>query len=109
MKGRQVIVQRGRRAPEPKGEPRNLPAASIEDIARQTYVTPNEARIYLRFDTLNAFYKWATKNSIPRAHRGRRLLFLRRDLDRLVHGTAQTADLIAERFQPQLARHRRTS
>ncbi len=109
MKRRQVVVQRGGRASEAQREPRNLPAASIEEIARQTYVTPDEACVYLRFDTLNAFYKWSRKHGIPRAHRGRRLLFLRRDLDRVVQGTAQTADLIAERFQSSGARHRRAS
>jgi len=108
MKRDQVVAEGGAGAPETQGEPRALCDTPIETIARQTYLTPAEASIYLRFDTADAFRKFANRHGIPRAHRGRRVLYLRRDLDRLVTGQARTTDLISERTQ-SVSRHRGAS
>lgn len=46
-----------------------------------TYLTAKEAAVYLRFSTVRAFYEWVRRHGITKLRKGRRVLFLRRDLD----------------------------
>jgi Helix-turn-helix domain len=55
-------------------------------LARQTYLTVDEAVIYLRFVSRAAIYHWADRQGVPKCRRGRVILFLRRDLDEAVRG-----------------------
>ena len=61
----------------------DLPQPPLE-LARQTYLTVDEAAQYLCFPSRNAFYHWIGRSGVPRCRRGRVLLFLRRDLDEAV-------------------------
>jgi hypothetical protein len=110
MKRDQIIRERRAATSEAEAQAADVRAA-VRDALKGSafeYLTAAEAAEHLRFATRNAFYKWARLHAVPRAQRGRRLLFLRRDLDRLVQGAASPADLIAERHQPVL-RHRRVA
>lgn len=59
-------------------------------LARQTYLTFPEAAFYLGYtheqyrNPLKAFHGLVERHGLPRLYRGRRVLFLRRDLDRFV-------------------------
>lgn len=48
------------------------------------WLTVKHAAEYLDFPSPDAFYKWARRNAIPFAHRGRLLIFLSTDLDKAI-------------------------
>jgi hypothetical protein len=102
-----VVQQRATNTPRTKREPRELSPAALEALPRQTYLDTNEACVYARFLTLDAFYTWVRRHSVPKLKRGRSLLFLRRDLDDVLQGRYDVVRAVKERFQqPQ---HRRAS
>jgi len=61
-------------------------AASSRPLASATYLTVPQAVDYLSFCSPAAFYMWVGRQQIPKCRTGRRLLFLRRDLDEAVQG-----------------------
>lgn len=63
---------------------RELSTVPIEVLAKSVYLTVPEAASYLRFPTVHAFECWLTGRAIPRARRGRVVLFFRKDLDAAV-------------------------
>lgn len=56
----------------------------------QVWFTAAEATEYLRFSTVDAFHAWRRRHGVHSAHRGRVLLFMRRDLDAAI-GAQRTA------------------
>lgn len=61
------------------------PLAS-EPAIESPYLTAREAALYLRFASVEAFYKAIKTANIPTRHRGRSLLFHRAELDRWLAG-----------------------
>jgi len=64
-------------------------AVDLSRLATQTYLSVDEAITYLRVhltarDPRRAFYEWARRMHVPKCRVGRRLAFLRRDLDEAV-------------------------
>jgi hypothetical protein len=55
-----------------------------EQLCKQTNFTINELAAYLRRSP-RAAYMWAYRHRIPHGYVGRRLLFSRRIVDRIVH------------------------
>ena len=55
-------------------------------LARQTYLTVDQAVQFLCFPSRAAIYHWADRQGIPKCRRGRVILFLRRDLNEAVCG-----------------------
>lgn len=47
----------------------------------KTYLTSEEGAEHVRSASLDAFRKWVRRHGVPHFHYGRRLRFLRRDLD----------------------------
>lgn len=70
--------------PRPKRQPRELSTTSLDVLARSVYLTVPEAAAYLRFRSVQAFECWVSRNPLPKARRGRTVLFFRKDLDAAV-------------------------
>lgn len=87
------IVERGRRAPEPAREARDLPQPAIDgrDLERKTYLTIRELIAYGGFCSAKAAYCWLARNRdrVPPHRRGRVLLLRRRDFDAAVASAAE--------------------
>lgn len=83
VKGRKVVRQSRTRPTKAKLQSANLKRPAL-DASGQTYLSAAEACDYVRSPTLRAFYAWIERQRIQKFHRGRRLLFLRRDLDEAV-------------------------
>lgn len=115
MKRREVIQHGDGDAPRAKRQPRELSAAAIEGLCRQTYLDTDETCHYLRFETLDALYAWMRRHVVPRFKRGRILLFARRDLDAVLAGTFRVETFIEETnqrvapFRAPANRRRRTA
>jgi len=62
----------------------DISPALLDRINHQTYLTTDEAAIYVRCETRAAFYEWIHEYRVPKCKRGRLNLFLRRDLDEAV-------------------------
>lgn len=56
----------------------------VRDYSHQTWLTVPEATDYLRFPSVAAFRQWVRRYGIASAHKGRAVMFLRRDLDAAV-------------------------
>jgi len=61
-------------------------STSAVDLSTQTYLTIPQVREYLQFPSEDAVYRWVYRHRIPKCRVGRKLLFLRRDLDDAVRG-----------------------
>lgn len=62
------------------------PASAPAPLERQTYLSVDDLLIYLRCQKRQQIYDWLRENPIPRCRMGRRLLFLRRDVDEIIQG-----------------------
>lgn len=84
----QRVLKRRRGATQAKRQARHLHRAPVEFdlalLAKSTYLNVDEAVAYLRFPSVAAFYHWIERYRVPRGRTGRKLLFLRRDLDEAV-------------------------
>lgn len=87
---RQVVRQRRRGPAKTHLKPTNLPNAPL-DLSRATYLSVPQAVEYLAFVSAAAFYMWVGRQQIPKCRTGRRLLFLRRDLDEAVQAKNRRA------------------
>jgi hypothetical protein len=58
-----------------------------ELLAKQRYLTNEEAAAYLRFPSTEAFVKWTRRQALPCCKRGRNTLYLRTDLEARVERT----------------------
>lgn len=63
-----------------------------EQLARQRYLTNEEAAAYLRFPSKKAFVMWAGRQALPCCKRGRNTLYLRTDLEQRVERTLGRQD-----------------
>jgi hypothetical protein len=90
VKRRQVVQQRGRRAPKAERQSRDVRTAPFKPEGAFTYITAGEAASYLRFDRAEdparAFTQWAARQAVPVCKRGRLSLWLVADLDDAVRG-----------------------
>lgn len=88
---RRKVVRKGRTRPaQPKLQAPDLNRPLV-DVSRATYLSVPEAVEYLRFGSAPAFYMWVGRHQIPKCRTGRRLLFLRRDLDEAVQAKDRKA------------------
>lgn len=98
VQGGKVVSQGGGGAAQPQLQPPDLNRPAL-DLSRATYLSTAEAVQYLRFVSVEAFYDWVRRYSIPKCtpSGGRRLLFLRRDLDEAVQQRRQGSHAGAHR------------
>jgi hypothetical protein len=80
VKGRQVIRQRRAGASDAQLKPTNLNRPSLNP-SDKPYLAAAQAAEYVCSPSIRAFYAWVDRRQVRKCHRGRRLVFLRRDLD----------------------------
>jgi excisionase family DNA binding protein len=70
-------------------EPRPLASEPPQRQPDSPYLKADEAAVYLRFASTDAFYQAIRTHNIPLVRRGRTLLFTREQLDRWMAGESR--------------------
>lgn len=89
MKGREVVLEGGDRAPEPAVQPPDLDRPTRDPVVRSPYLTAEEATAYTRRASVHAFYKWRVEHGVRAYGSRRKQLFIARELDEALKPVAE--------------------